>query len=88
MKILNVSRYEEIEVALKLNEDFNRSDLHKFMGNGPKHINHEKLTKIAKAAGYDEWEFGGHLDKYTGEVLARFRKRLPEQQMERGGENQ
>ncbi len=32
MKILNVSRYEEVEIVLKLNEDFSRSDLRKFMG--------------------------------------------------------
>ncbi len=78
MKILNVSRYEEVEIVLKLNQDLSRSDLRKFMGKGTKHINYEKLTKIAKAAGYDGWEFGGHFDEYTGEVLARFRKRLPE----------
>lgn len=78
MKILQVSRYEEIEVILNAGEDFFRSDVCKFMGHGAKCINFKKLTKIAKSAGYDECEFCGHFDEYTGEVLARFRKRLPE----------
>ena len=76
MKILQVKKYEEAEVILKLGVDFFSTDLKRFLDTERFTLKSEALNHIAKKNGLGKWTSTDFIDKYAKEIKVSFRKEI------------
>ena len=76
MKILQIKKYEEAEVILKLGEDFCKYDLKNFIDTRILTMKAESLTRIAKKNGFDKWTWQGNYNERTKEIKVLLRKEI------------